>query len=51
MVKHLLKVKVNNSFLFQIVNNLIINIVVKVTVDDIKINILFVSAVINGLLN
>ena len=49
--KLLLKVTVNHSFLFQIGNNVIINIVVKIAVIYIKFNIFFVSVVINGLLN
>ena len=47
----LLMVEVNHSFLFQIENSVIISIVVNSAVIYIKINIFFVSAVINGLLN
>ena len=39
MVKYLLRVKINNLSLFQIVNSVIINIIVKVAVICIKLTL------------
>ena len=51
MVKVFTKVKINNLSLFQIVNSVIINIIVRIGYDLHFIHIFFVSAVIDCLLN
>ena len=49
--KYLLKVKINNLSLFQIVNSVNINIIVRIGYDLHLIYIFIVLAVINCLLN